>query len=273
MRNFKFAINTSTIIPFDLSVIDQVKVAAEAGYDGIELWVKDLQAFLEKGGSLNELTDCLKESDIEVVNAISFFKWSDSDEATRKQGLLEAEQEMKLLKEIGCKAVAAPPSGNLADIPLQTIADHYHELIMLANQIGIDVYLEFWGKALKLKTLSEAIFIAIESELPDVKILLDPFHMYIGDSNFTGLAYLRQEHIGIFHVNDYPAEPQRDVINDSDRVFPGDGIAPTEQIATYLEKINYNGYLSLELFIEDYGTQSALEVARYGLKRMKQTYL
>ena len=273
MRDVKFSLNASTFFPFDLDVINQIKVAAHAGYDGIELWVKDIQDYLEKEGSIKELIECIEVSGIEVVNAITFFKWSDADEGTRQQGLKEAEREMTLLKEIRCKAVAAPPSGDMAALPIQKITEHFTELSELADRIGIDVYLEFWGKAPKLSTLSEAMFIALESGLPDVKLLLDPFHMYTGGSHFSGLAYLKSEHIGIFHVNDYPAHPTRKSITDKDRVFPGDGIAPTAEIATYLEKMNYNGYMSLELFIENYHNQSALEVARYGLEKMKQTYL
>ncbi|MCV9885082.1 sugar phosphate isomerase/epimerase family protein [Metabacillus halosaccharovorans] len=273
MRDVKFSLNASTLFPFDLNVIDQIKVAAHAGFDGIELWVKDIQEYLEKEGSIKELINCIEASGIDVVNAITFFKWSDTDEGTRQQGLKEAEREMTLVKEIGCKAVAAPPSGDMAALPLQKIAEHFSELTELANRIGIDVYLEFWGKAPKLSTLSEAMIIALESGLPDVKLLVDPFHMYTGGSHFSGLAYLKSEHIGIFHVNDYPSHPTRKSITDKDRVFPGDGIAPTAEVANYLEKINYNGYLSLELFIENYHNQSALEVARYGLEKMKQTYL
>jgi len=273
LRDFKLSLNASTLFPFDLNVINQINVAASAGYDGIELWVRDIQNYLEMVGSIKELTKCIDKSGIEVVNAITFFKWSDANEATRRQGLKEAEQEMALLKEIGCKAVAAPPIGNVADLPLQTIAEHFRELTVLADRIGIDVYLEFWGKAPKLKTLSEAMFVALESGLSDVKLLIDPFHMYTGGSSFNGLAYLKQEHIGIFHVNDYPAYPPRDEVTDTERVFPGDGIAPSAQVANYLEKMNYKGYLSLELFIENYRNQSALEVARHGLEKMKLTYL
>lgn len=273
MRDFKFSLNTSTLFPFELNVINQINVAARAGYDGIELWVRDIQNYLEKEGSLKELTDCIEASGIEVVNAITFFKWTDANKATRQLGLKEAEQEMLLLKEIGCRAVAAPPSGNVADIPLHLIAEHFRELRVLADKIGIDVYLEFWGKAPKLKTLSEAMFVALDSGLSDVKLLLDPFHMYTGGSSYSGLTYLKQEHIGIFHVNDYPATALKDAVTDAERLFPGDGIAPTKQIANDLEKMNYNGYLSLELFIENYHNQSPLEVARFGLEKMKEMYL
>ncbi|MGP4039775.1 sugar phosphate isomerase/epimerase family protein [Gracilibacillus sp. D59] len=273
MHDFKFALNTSTLFPFELDVIEQIRVAAEAGYDGIELWVKDIESYLKEGGSLKTIKEFLSDRNISVVNAITFFKWSDADESTRVKGLVEAEQEMLLLKEIGCKAVAAPPSGNMDDLELEIIAEHFTALTTIAKRMDMEVYLEFWGKANKLATLSEAMYVAMESGLSDVKFLLDPFHMYTGGSYFTSLSYLNQRNIGIFHVNDYPENPTKEQITDSERLFPGDGVAPTEEIANYLEEMNYQGYLSLELFIENYSNRSALEVATHGLKKMKQTYL
>jgi len=40
---------------------------------------------------------------------------------------------------------------------------------------------------------------------------------------------------------------------DGDRVFLGDGAAPAERIAELLCRIGYNGCLSPELFIKDFG--------------------
>jgi sugar phosphate isomerase/epimerase len=73
----------------------------------------------------------------------------------------------------------------------------------------------------------------------------------------------------VFHVNDYPADPTRDKINDSYRVFPGDGIAPVTQILRDLKAIGGPKVISLELFNRKYYEQDALEVAKAGLEKMK----
>ena len=70
-------------------------------------------------------------------------------------------------------------------------------------------------------------------------------------------------------MNDYPEQPSRAEMNDSHRVYPGDGIAPLSDI---LNMIGGNGrkvVLSLELFNRDYWKQDALEVAKTGLAKMK----
>jgi 2-keto-myo-inositol isomerase len=49
---FRIAINTSTISGYKLPVEQQIELCVKAGYEGIELWVRDVQAFIDKGGKV-----------------------------------------------------------------------------------------------------------------------------------------------------------------------------------------------------------------------------
>ena len=75
----------------------------------------------------------------------------------------------------------------------------------------------------------------------------------------------------MFHMNDYPAKPSREAISDKDRVYPGDGVAPLNQILHDLNDKNSPIVLSLELFNQEYWKQDALIVAKTGLKKMKES--
>ena len=70
-------------------------------------------------------------------------------------------------------------------------------------------------------------------------------------------------------MNDYPANPPRATINDADRVYPGDGIAPLADLVRILRGIGFRGYFSLELFNREYWKQDARMVARTGLEKMR----
>ncbi len=87
-------------------------------------------------------------------------------------------------------------------------------------------------------------------------------------AEFAGLKLLSGEAMHVIHANDYPDIP-REKINDSDRVFPGDGVAPLGQIFRDLHAGGFRGFLSLELFNKDYWSRDAKEVARMGLEKMK----
>jgi len=272
MFPFKSSLNASTLFPFKLSVPDQIRTAADAGYEGIELWVGEIEAYLQEGGTTAELKALLAASDVSFVNAIAFVKWADQDAQVREEAFKQAEREIRMLAEIGAQAVAAPPFGDVKAVSLNDMAGYYARLVKLGRSLGVEPILEFWGRADKLSQLGEAQSVMEACGFSDVKVLLDPFHMYTGGSGVDGLTKLEGKQIGIFHANDYPAVPTRGTIADADRVFPGEGIAPSREIARALYDNGYRGYVSLELFITDFGDLSALDVARKGLQALKDTY-
>jgi len=272
MFPFRTSLNASTLFPFRLSVPEQVRVAAEAGYDGIELWVKDIEAELDAGRTVSSLRRDIDAAGVNVVNAIAFFAWADADPAVRDRAFAQARREMETLAALGCAAVAAPPFGDVEGVPLEAFAERFAALVELGRSFGVEPLLEFWGRAKRLSKVGEALFVAAESGVPDAKLLLDPFHMYTGGSALSSLRYVKGENIGIVHANDYPSAPGRSAIADKDRVFPGEGIAPSAELARLLYAAGYRGYLSLELFIDDFAGKSASDVAAHGLACMKRAY-
>ncbi|MBP3964704.1 sugar phosphate isomerase/epimerase family protein [Paenibacillus lignilyticus] len=272
MFPFQASLNASTLFPFKLNVLEQITVAAEAGYEGIELWVSDIEAFLAGGGTAEQIRECLTRNNVAFANAIAFFKWADADAAVRAEGFAQAERELRMLAELGCRAAAAPPFGDVASVSLSEMGQYYAELTALGREIGIDVYLEFWGKASNLSNVNEAKEVVLASGIEQAQVLLDPFHMYTGGSSVEDLKQLQGSQIGIVHANDYPAAPSREVITDAQRVFPGEGVAPLKEIAEVLYASGYRGFLSVELFIEDFGSLTAAEVASKGITTLKQAF-
>ncbi|MFB9275383.1 sugar phosphate isomerase/epimerase family protein [Cohnella cellulosilytica] len=272
MFPFRAALNASTLFPYKLGIREQIRIAAQAGYDGIEIWMKDLQQYAAGGGSAAELRREAADAGIEIANAISFIPWADDDEAVRRQAAAQTDEELALLAELGCPSFAAPPFGDVADASLDEIAERFAVLAERCRRHGVAPVLEFWGRAPKLNRLSEAVYVAMQSRVPDATLLLDPFHMYTGGSSLADLDFLSADRIGIVHANDYPEQPPRETIGDEDRLFPGDGIAPSGEFARRLDRLGYRGYLSLELFLRGVGGLSAPELARFGLDKMKSAY-
>ncbi len=78
--------------------------------------------------------------------------------------------------------------------------------------------------------------------------------------------------IEVFHVNDYPGDIPREQMEDKDRIYPGDGVAPMKQIVTDLKAMDGEKILSLELFNREYWKQDPLTVAKTGLEKMKKLF-
>jgi 2-keto-myo-inositol isomerase len=270
---FDYCLNTSTIHACGLDVMQEIEVAAQAGYQGIELWVSEITAYLEQGGRLADLQRLLVRRQIQVPNLIAFFHWAHPDDRARQEALEEARQVFRMALDLDCPYVAAPPAGisDRDDIPLDHIACCYDELLTIGRQIGIKPLLEFWGHSRVLGSLHEAIEVLNLVNDPDAAILADVFHMAKGGSRFEQLRELQGAQLRLFHVNDYPGAPDISQLTDSERVYPGDGVAPYDVIVPALHATGYTGMLSLELFNEEYQAAGALPVAAEGLKKLKQT--
>jgi len=268
---FRFCLNTGTIRGQKLGLVKEIEIAAQAGYQAIEPWVEHIDQYAKSGGSLKDVKQRVSDLGLVVESAISFPEWIVDDEARRAKGFERVKYEMDLVSQIGGKRMAAPPVGatDTPGLDLLKAAERFRALLELGDQFGIAPQLELWGFSKNLHRLGECAYVAIESAHPKACIVADIFHIYKGGSDFKSLSLMSGGAIQVFHMNDYPAEPPRDKINDSFRIFPGDGIAPVTAILRSLIAIGGPKVLSLELFNRKYYEQDALEVARAGLEKMK----
>ena len=267
---FRYCLNTSTVRGHGLALVEEVELVAEAGYDGIEPWIREMDAHVAGGGSLEDVAGRAGDLGLAIENAIGFFEWIVDDDALRRKGFEEARRNMEMLARLGCPRLAAPPYGaaDVEGLDPMAAADRYAELVEVGAEFGVAPMVEFWGMSRSLRRLGEAVCVAVQSGRREACVLADVFHMYKGGSPFEGLALLGPDAIGLMHVNDYPDAPAAE-LTDADRVYPGDGAAPLVQILRDLDAIGFRGPLSLELFNESYWTQEAAAVARTGLDKLR----
>jgi 2-keto-myo-inositol isomerase len=270
-RPFRFCLNTGTIMGHKLPLPEQCELAAKAGYDGIEPWVRDIQRYAEEGGSLPELNKRVADLGIVVESAIGFPAWAVDDDGKRESGFEQMKREMDVVRGIGGRRIAAPPAGinRTPGVDLLRVAERYRAVLELGREMGVVPQLEIWGSAQTLGRPGEAALVAIQANHPDACLLLDVVHIYKSGSGFDGLRLLSGGALHVFHVNDYPADPPRETATDADRIFPGDGVAPMAMILRTLYETGFRGALSLELFNRTYWEQDPLTVAKTGLEKMK----
>jgi len=271
---FRFCLNTSTISGQKLGIVKYVEIAAAAGYDGIEIWIPDVQAYLKEGKSLNALAQNIKDAGITVEDAIAFAPWMVEDDTQRAAGFKQLEEEMNILAQLGCKRIAAPPAGVKKDPPLDLFkaGERYKQALDLGRKTGVMPQLEFWGASGTLFHLGQALAVAAAANDPAARLLPDIYHLFRGGSGFDGLKLLRSEAVEIFHFNDFvntkPAAEQ----TDADRIYPGDGNAPWADVIQLLRDAGGTKVISLELFNRDYWKQDPLLVAKTGLQKMKSLF-
>ena len=268
-KPFGLMLNTSTVRGQKLTPAQQVDLAAAAGYDAIEPWIRELEP-LDAAGR-KDLGKRAADKGLTIESAIGFAAWIVADPALRKKGLEQAKRDMDIVLSIGGKRMAAPPVGatNERIGDLLAVADRYHALCVLGRTMGVVPQVELWGFSKTLGRLGETAMVAIESGHPQACILADVYHLHKGGSGFAGIPLLGKASMHVFHMNDYPAAPGRDKLTDAHRVYPGDGVAPLVPMLRDLRALGFKGYLSLELFNPQYWKQDALKVATTGLAKLK----
>ncbi len=268
---FGYCLNTATIRGKKLPIVEEIELVAKAGYDAIEPWVGEIRAYVESGGSLADLKKRIDDLGLVVADAMTFPAWIVDDPAKRAAALESAKLDMDLVRQIGCRYLAAPPTGatRQTDLDLFEAAGRYHDLLEVGRAMDVAPQLELWGFSKSLSRLGEVAFVAVESGHASAGLLLDVYHIYKGGSDFTGLKLISGKAMHLLHLNDYPADPPREEIRDSDRVYPGDGVAPLTTILQDMYDAGFRGHLSLELFNPEYHKQDPAVVAETGLRKMR----
>ncbi len=269
---FFFSLNTSTIRGQKLPLPEMIEIAARAGYDGIEPWMMEIEAYLREGNTVASLKKLASDAGIEFFDCIGFPTWMAQDEDKSKTGFAQMEKEMGILADLGCPRVAAPAIGTDAPLDLLKAGERYKKLLDLGRKTGVMPQLEFWGAFPSFFHLGQAMAVAAAADDKDAKILADVYHLFRGGSGFEGMKMLDGHAIDIFHMNDFPADIPRTEQQDKDRVMPGDGGAPMQELAETLKSKGTPIILSLELFNPTYYAMDAFEVVKTGLGKMRQFF-
>jgi 2-keto-myo-inositol isomerase len=269
---FIFCLNTATIRGQKVGIVKEIEIAAQAGYDAIEPWVDAIDEYVKKGGTLPDLRKRINDAGLTMESAIGFPQWIVDDDAKRAKGLEQAKREMEMVAQLGAKRFAAPPAGatDTPGLSWLNATERYRKLLEVGDSIGIVPQLELWGFSKNLNHLGECVAVAMETGHPKACVLADIFHLYKGGSDYRGIRLLSANAIQVLHMNDYPADIPREKIDDSSRVFPGEGSAPVTEILELLHKTGGQKILSIELFNRKHWGEDALTVAKAGLARMKE---
>ncbi|MBN2309762.1 MAG: sugar phosphate isomerase/epimerase [Candidatus Hydrogenedentes bacterium] len=260
-------LNSSTIRPQTLQ--KKIEVAAEAGYDGIEPWVGELEEFEKGGGDLKALGKEIAGRGLFVPNVIGLWGAMPAEQDAWDKSLEASRNRMRMAAAIGSQHVAAIPAPDRPDFDLKRGAEQYRELLRIGrDEFGITVALEFVGFLKGVHRLGQAAAIALDANDPDACLIADTFHLFRGDSGFDGIRHLDGAFIADFHWNDVPADPPREQQGDEHRVYPGDGILPLTGLLKDLLAIDYTGPLCLELFNREHWEQDPLVVAETGRRKI-----
>ncbi len=230
-------------------------MVADAGFDGVELWMRDIKAYLEKGGTGEQLKRKLEDRGLILENIIGFSKWCSDDPEERKKAMDQLREEMTIIAGMGGKFIAAPVQGlkSLDSTKFDEYSERYNAILELGDETGVTPILELWGMG-ALNKVADCAQIVIATGHPKATMLLDFYHVYRGGNDWDTVDILNGKKLPVIHINDYPSSPSYELLKDSDRVLPGEGVCPFDVVIPKLYEAGFRGGFSVELFNKEYWT-------------------
>lgn len=131
----------------------------------------------------------------------------------------------------------------------------------IAKQFGLLMMAEAVRTSTFIGTLPTMLKMMREAAHPNVAPLLDFYHFWSGLNKLEDLDLIRQGEIGHVHFQDVPDMP-RELLDNTTRIIPGDGVAPLNRMLRTLSDKGYSGPLSVELFLPKFQQGDPFEVAR-----------
>jgi 2-keto-myo-inositol isomerase len=139
--------------------------------------------------------------------------------------------------------------------------DNMHEVGEIAKQYKMIAMVEFTRASSFIGTVTTSLKMTREAAHPNVRPMLDCYHFWGGLSKFEDLDLIRSGEIAHVHFQDVPADLPRELLGQTTRVIPSDGVTPLARILRKLSEKGYAGPISVELFSPEFQNADPYEMA------------
>lgn len=247
---------------------DKFYAAAKAGYDGVEIFENDLTQSAMSPIQVRELAESFK---LEIIALQPLRDFEAMPDPLRKKNFYRAQKKFELMHELGTKGlmICSNVSPHTINDPMRAAADLY-ELAELAKKEGFHIGYEALAWGIHTKDYNQAWDIVKQADHDQLGIVLDTFHMFVRGNT---LDLLRDEiplnKIALVQVADAPSL-QMDSLYFSRhfRCFPGQGDLPVVDFVRCLRNKGFDGYLSHEIFNDEFRSSSPIEKAMDGMRSL-----
>jgi len=250
----------NTITTKGRPLADDIRLCGEVGFQGVEIDFGKLEEFLATN-DVEDLCVLLEENNVHCAGLIAvpfrpFLTLSDI--------LQQIDRYASIGQVLGASFILAyiaeqPP----VDMPASeavAVAGACARQYAEAAQ-GLKLALEPIGGHSFMGRPDQALAIVREANHPNVSIVMDTFHYYKSEVGVEEIASIPVELLAVVHISD--AEDRlREQLTDSYRLYPGLGVIPLVDYLSALRAIGYGGFLSVELFREEYWQDAHQNVVR-----------
>jgi len=245
----------------------KLEAIAAAGFEGFELFENDLLSF---EGSAKAIRVMAEDLGLTIVTLQPFRDFEGLPEPQRSRAFARAERKMDVMTELGtdlffvCASTSPLSSGSL-----ERIAEDLYALGERAQQRGFRVGYEALAWSKHIHDYRDAWEVVRRANHPAVGIILDTFHILAKYQDLSDIAKIPREKIFLVQIADAPLL-EMGVLPWSRhfRCFPGQGQLALDSFMQVLRKARYDGWLSLEVFNDQFRTTPPKETALDGYRSL-----
>ena len=240
----------------------------ENGFQGIELWAFDMNS------KITEIKKAVAQSSQVQISALcggyegNLF---DPSIQAKKSAVAGVKQLIQSASEIGAPGIILVPSfgtsqslgvlnspQSLLQKDIESFAETLSELAEEAQRYDVQLYLEPINRyeSFAFHQVKQVAEVCAIVHSPVLSLLVDTFHMNIEEASISETIEKYHSYIGYVHFAD------------SNRLVPGYGHIDFPDILRTLQKVNYDGFVSLECFIRH--EQDLIEARKYIWSATKQ---
>ena len=213
----------------------------------VDLWLGHVDAFLKQHAAA-ALRERLAAVGIAPVAASFQGGLLTSQGDARREHWRQFGERLTLCKDVGIPVlvVAGDAFGPLDEQDLGRLTVSLREAAEQAAAVGVRLALEFDARASFPNNLQSAIAVVEQVGSPALGLCLDWFHYSVGPSKPLDLWLLSKENVAHVQLSDLVDVP-REMAADADRILPGEGAAPPDDLVARLHEIGYEGAVTVEL--------------------------
>lgn len=249
---------------------EKLEAIAKAGFDGVEIFENDFLAF---DGSPADVGRMVRDHGLEITLFQPFRDFEGMPEPHRGRTFDRAERKFDVMQELGADLVLV--CSNVSPVSLGGIdraAEDFHELGERAARRGLRVGYEAlaWGR--HINDHRDAWEIVRRADHPNIGLILDSFHTLSRKIEINSIRSIPKDKIFIVQLADAPLIDM-DLLYWSRhfRNMPGEGDLPVTEFTRAVAVTGYDGYLSLEVFNDQFLGGQARLIATDGHRSL--TYL
>ena len=235
---------------------------SRAGIKHVEITVALLDEFL-KTDSLAAARRVLTDQGLTPVSAACGVGGLWEPNPGHAAALESLKKRCEMFAELGLNRIYSPTgtSGKFTEEDYKAGVDNMRQVGEIAKQFRMTAMAEFVRTSTFISTLPTLLKMMRSAAHPNLAPLLDCYHFWSGNNKLEDLDQIRPGEIGHVHFQDVPDIP-RELLDNTTRFIPGDGISPLTRILRKLAEKGYAGSLSVELFLPKFQQGDPFEVAR-----------